>query len=99
MRSPLGGTLYEAFKNKNRKLPGNQSDRMNAEKRQAQETPASTDEQPAAKSTKYDDMGKYSQMPIGSRGSLLMLVTPCDCIHENCCSCALLSVNFSYEII
>ena len=61
MRSPLGGTLNEAFKNKNRKLPGNQSDQMNADKRQAQETQTSTDEQPAAKYTKYDVMGKYSQ--------------------------------------
>ena len=34
---------------------------MNPDKRQAQETQASTDEQPAAKSTKYDFMGKCSQ--------------------------------------
>ena len=34
---------------------------MNADKRQAQETQTSTDEQPTAKYTKYDVMGKYSR--------------------------------------
>ena len=67
IRSPVGGTLYECFKNRNRKLPAAQAARQPAQKRSAPESAPVPDtanesepctEEPVEKATRYEDLGE-----------------------------------------